>query len=336
MKKLLFLFLLLSQLINAQTNGTIKGRAVDSTSQKPVEFASVALLLAEDSSLVKGAITDSLGLFSLNNLAEGSYIIMVSSVEYRKISKGPLVITVNQNELDLKDLALTTDDKALSEFVVLGNKPVFQQKMGNIIVNVDAKMFKTSVNALEIMRRSPGLLVNTNGDISFRGTSPKILIDGRDLRMSPEQEKNYLRSLAPEQIESIELMPNPPAKYESSFATVINIKLKRDPNLGFKGSVYGSIQQHRFTNGEFGGNLTYKTPKMAYSLNVGLSKSDSYQELTDRRVLGATTEKDIFESFSYIKNPYRGLNVVAGAEFTINPKHSIDFKLTGDINNSNS
>ncbi len=310
--------------------GIIKGRAIDGNTQKPVEFASVALLSAADSSIVKGAITDTLGVFELVNLAEGSYIITIS----QKVFKGPLVINLTQNELNLGNLALITDQKLLAEVVVRGSRPVFEQKLGNIIVNVDSKMFKTSVNALEIMRRSPGLLVDVSGNVTFRGTSPKILIDGKDLRMSAEQEKNYLRSLAPEQIESIELMPNPPAKYESAFATVINIKLKRDQNLGLKGSVYGSFQQHRFSNGDVGGNITYKTPKIAYSLNLGLSNSRSYQELTDKRIMGRESVKDVFESFSYIQNPYKSLNFLAGAEYTINPKHSFDFKLTGDFSSS--
>ena len=89
MKNLAFLLLFLNTIIHAQNSGTIKGRAVDSTTQKPIEFASVALLAAADSSIVTGAITDSLGLFSLANLPEGSYIITVSSVEYRKVFKGP-------------------------------------------------------------------------------------------------------------------------------------------------------------------------------------------------------------------------------------------------------
>ena len=325
----LFLWLAYS-FANAQ-KGIIKGRAIDGNTQKPVEFASVALLSAVDSSIVKGAITDTLGVFELSNLAEGSYIITISSIEYQKVFKGPLVINLTQNELNLGNLALITDQKLLAEVVVRGSRPVFEQKMGNIIVNVDSKMFKTSANALEIMRRSPGLLVDVSGNITFRGTSPKILIDGKDLRMSAEQEKNYLRSLAPEQIESIELMPNPPAKYESAFATVVNIKLKRDQNLGLKGSIYGSFQQHRFSNGDMGGNITYKTPKIAYSLNVGLSNSRSYQELTDKRIMGRENVKDVFESFSYIQNPYKSLNFLAGVEYTINPKHSFDFKLTGDF-----
>ncbi len=319
---------------SGQVKGKIKGQAVDGNTQKPIEFASVALLSASDSSIVKGAITDTLGVFDLNGLAEGSYIITISSIEYQKVFKGPLVITLTQNELDLGKLSLITDLKLLTEVVVRGSRPVFEQKMGNIIVNVDSKMFKTSVNALEIMRRSPGLLVDVSGNITFRGTSPKILIDGKDLRMSSEQEKNYLRSLTPDQIESIELMPNPPAKYESAFATVINIKLKRDQNLGLKGSAFGSFSQHRFSNGDVGGNITYKTPKIAYSLNAGLSQSRSYQELTDKRVMGKEGKKDIFESFSYLQNPYKSLTFLAGTEFVINPKHSFDFKLTGDFSSS--
>lgn len=334
MKHFLIILLIFSQVSYAQTKGIIKGRAVDGSTFKPVEFASVALLSATDSSIVKGAVTDTLGTFVLTNLAEGSYIITLSSIEYQKVFKGPLVITVAQNELNLVDLPLITDQKRLDEVVVRGSKPVFEQKMGNIIVNVDSKMFKTSTNALEIMRRSPGLLVDMSGNITFRGTFPKILIDGKDLRMSAEQEKNYLRSLAPEQIENIELIPNPPAKYEASFQTVINIKLKRDQNLGLKGSVYAAYQQHRFNNPSLGGNMTYKTTKIAYSLNIGRSKSNYYQELTDRRVMGKSDSKDIFESFSYLQNPEKNINFLAGVEYTINSKNSLDFKLTGNFNNT--
>ena len=330
---ILFLLVTLFQVFG-QFKGTIKGRAIDNNTQKPVEFASVALLSSSDSSVVKGALTDTLGFFELPNLNEGSYIITVSSIEYQKVFKGPLLINLDQTILNLGDLSLITDQKLLAEVVVRGNKPIFEQKLGNIIVNVDSKMFKTSTNALEVMRRSPGLQVDMSGNITFRGTSPKILIDGKDLRMSAEQEKNYLRSLTPEQIESIELMPNPPAKYEASYQTVINIKLKRDQNLGLKGSVYGSYQQHRFGNPSLGGNMTYKTPKMAYSFNIGLSNSNSYQELTDRRVMGKANSKDIFESFSYIKNPEKNLNFLAGVEYTINAKNSLDFKFTGNFNNS--
>jgi hypothetical protein len=333
MKQIFLSLLLVSNIAFAQ-RGIIRGRAVDGNTQKPVEFASVALLSSADSSIVKGAITDTLGVFTINGLAEGSYIITVSSVEYQKVFKGPLVINITQNELDLGNLALITDQKLLAEVVVRGSRPVFEQRMGNIIVNVDSKMFKTSTNAIEIMRRSPGLLVDMSGSITFRGTSPKILIDGKDLRMSAEQEKNYLRALTPDQIESIELMPNPPAKYEASFLTIINIKLKRDQNLGLKGSVYGSFQQHKFSNGDVGGNITYKAPKLAYSLNVGLSDNNYYQELTSRRVMTREGGKDIFEAYNDIKYPNKNVNVMAGIEYMINAKHSIDFKLTGDINSA--
>ncbi len=333
MKNLLLILLTASTITFAQ-KGIIKGRAVDGNTQKPVEFASVALLSSADSSIVKGAITDTLGIFTLSNLPEGSYIITVSSIEYQKVFKGPLVIDLSQNELDLGNLSLITDQKLLAEVVVRGSRPVFEQRMGNIIVNVDSKMFKTSTNAIEIMRRSPGLLVDISGSISFRGTSPKILIDGKDLRMSAEQEKNYLRALTPDQIESIELIPNPPAKYEAAFLTVINIKLKRDQNLGLKGSVYGSFQQHKFSNSDLGGNITYKTPKIAYSLNLGLSENNYFQELTSRRVMTREGGKDIFEAYNDILYPNKNINVMAGIEYMINAKHSIDFKLTGDINSS--
>lgn len=331
MKYIFVVLTFVSGLCFAQNKGSIKGRTVEMSTQKGVEFASVALLSSSDSSLVKGGVTDTLGRFMLQNIADGHYLLAISSVEYQRFVSAPIHINENQRDWDVGTLFLQADQKQLNEVVVKGIKPVFEQKMGNIIVNVDSKMFKTATNALEVMRRSPGLLVDMSGKITFRGTSPKILIDGKDLRMTEEQEKNYLKSLTPDQIETIELMPTPPAKYESSFQTVINIKLKRDQNLGGRGSIYGTYLQHRFATGDAGGNLSYKTRKMAFSLNTGWSASNWYQELTDRRIMGKEGNKDVFESYAYLKNPNQSLNGLVGVEYVVSPRHSFDFKLTGDM-----
>ena len=124
-----------------------------------------------------------------------------------------------------------------------------------------------------------------------------------------------------DRIETIELMPTPPAKYESSFQTVINIKLKRDQNLGGRGSIYGTYLQHRFATGDAGGNLSYKTRKMAFSLNTGWSASNWYQELTDRRIMGKEGNKDVFESYAYLKNPNQSLNGLVGVEYVLSLIH---------------
>ena len=312
------------------TNAQVKGKAIDAATKKPVEFASVTLLAIADSSIVRGGLTDTTGFFEIPNVEAGKYFIAVSSLEYKKFMTDPFEITSEKKSLDLGLLSLTTDQTLLKEVVIKGSRPVFEQKLGKTIINVDSKMFKTAGNAIDILKRSPGLIVDMNGGITFRGTSPKLLFDGRDLRMSAEQEKNYLRTLTPDMIESIELMANPPAKYESAFLTVVNIVLKRDKNLGTKGSVYGYFMQHRFSNGEVGGNLTYKTKKMAYTLNATASDNTYYQLLSDTRIVGREGAKDVFESASDIIMPTKNLNYTAGAEYTINAKNTIDFKLTGD------
>ena len=80
----------------SQVKGTIKGRALDGSTRRPVEFASVALLSAVDSSLVKGAMTDTSGVFVISNLSEGNNLITLSSIEYQKVFKGPILINCAQ------------------------------------------------------------------------------------------------------------------------------------------------------------------------------------------------------------------------------------------------
>lgn len=142
MKHLFVVLTLVSGLCFAQNKGSIKGRTVELSTQKGVEFASVALLSSSDSSLVKGGVTDTLGRFMLQNIADGHYLLAISSVEYQRFVSAPIHITENQRDWDVGTLFLQADQKQLNEVVVKGTKPVFEQKMGNIIVNVDSKMFK--------------------------------------------------------------------------------------------------------------------------------------------------------------------------------------------------
>jgi Outer membrane protein beta-barrel family/Carboxypeptidase regulatory-like domain len=332
MKYFYTLLMLLS--INAFTQKiSLKGKILDEKTKTPVAFATVSLLNIADSSFVKGDLTDTLGRYELVGLTDGSYFISVSSVEFKPFFKGP--IEVNPKTADLEPILMQTDEKLLSEVKVTATKQAFEQKFGNFIINVDSKVFKTSVDAVDVLKRSPGVIIDGSGNITYRQTSPKLLFDGKDLRMSAEQEKAYLRTLTPEMIETIELMPSPPAKYESAWQTIINIKLKRDKTLGYVGSIFGNFRQGRFSNSSLGGNLSYKTKKLAYSLSLGLDDYNWWQELKDDRTFIKSGLTYKLQGNSFLKMPTQSVNYTAGLEYILNTKNSLDFKITNGINQSN-
>lgn len=257
--------------------GTIKGKAIEDKTQKSVEFASVALLSAKDSSLVKGAMTDTSGVFELSNIQEGTYILTISSVEYQKVFRGPLLINLQQSLLDLGQIKLITDNKLLQEVVVKGSKALFERKMGGVVMNLDNKLFKTSANAFDVLSKAPGIQVKTDGSILMRNSiTPKVLIDGKVVPMNAEELKNYLNNLRPDEIESIEIINNPSARFDSEYKGVIDIKIKRDKNLGFSGSASSTLRQHQYGAAYNNLNLTYKTLNFAYTARIGYNRIGSF------------------------------------------------------------
>lgn len=333
MKRLIaVLIILIAPQAFAQT-GTIRGRAIDASTQKSVEFASVTLLLATDSTIVKGEMTDSLGSFELQNLKEGKYILAISSIEYQKIYRGPLVIDPNQTNLDLGNISLITDSKALQEVTVTGSKALFEKKLGGIVMNLDNKLFKTSTNALDVLRKAPSIQVKNDGSILMRNAiSPKILIDGKVVPMSDEELKNYLNNLRPDEIESIEIITNPSSRFDSEYKGVIDIRLKRDKNLGWKGTVSSNLRQHKYFGIQNNLNLSYKTKKMAYFTRLGLSDNKNLYILHTDQVFQngnklIADNQDINKSKSY--------SYQAGADYTINSKQTVGVLLKGYNRNEN-
>jgi Outer membrane protein beta-barrel family/CarboxypepD_reg-like domain/TonB-dependent Receptor Plug Domain len=324
---LLITFLVIISTNSFSQTGTIKGRAIEGATGRPVEFASVTILSAIDSSLVKGELTDTTGRFELINLKQGKYILVISSVEYQKVSKGPLLIDFNQELLDAGDVKMITDVKTLQEVIVRGSKPIIEHRMGSIVMNMDNKFFKTSTNGLDVLKKAPGIQVKPDGSILMRNTvAPKIFIDGKPSPMNADEINNYLTSLSPEQIESIEIINNPSAIYDAEYKSIIDIRLKRDKNLGWKGTYSSTFTQNTFSSLNNDMNLNYKTSKFAYNLKVGYNDrkrlyiNQDNQILANGDLLTGYTEIPIFQkSFSY--------NL--GLDYSVSKNQTVGIRLNG-------
>ncbi|MFC3810273.1 TonB-dependent receptor domain-containing protein [Lacihabitans lacunae] len=324
----LLVYFLLTLTFSALGQGTIKGKVSETNTEKSVPFATVTLHISADSSLYKAALSDSVGLFEIKGVEAGTYFLKITSLGYQNLQKNE--INFENADLNLGKFFLNNDEKQLGEVVVKADKQVFEQKLGMTIVNVDSKMFKTSQHALDVLKRSPGLLVDNAGNIKFRGTSPKILIDGKDLQMSEMQQKNYLKTLSPEMIETIELISNPSVKYESAFNTVINIKLKRDKTLGLKGSAFVYYENNGFLNQNVGGNLSFKTKKFGFTTQVSEYDNFWYQYLFQDRTINNGDTKDAYKLNSFLNSPQKGVSYNFGVEYLISKKQTIDLRLSGD------
>jgi len=232
-----FLFVSLTVVAQNKT-GKISGIIQDATG-KPLPSISVSLLKASDSSLVKVAVTGKEGQYEFENIADGRYIVSSASVGYDKSHSTAFTLSESKNAVQLDVLQMNVSAKGLSEVVVSAKRPFIETKIDKTVINVDASPTNAGATALEVLEKSPGIMVSNDGIISLRGKSGVIvMMDGKPTFLSPTDLANLLKNMPASAIDQIEIMTNPSAKYDASGNSgVINIKTKKGRAAGFNGSI---------------------------------------------------------------------------------------------------
>ncbi len=231
--------------LNAQTPGArISGQVYDQD-KKPVEGASVMLTTAKDSTTI---LTAPNGTFVFENLKDNSYQVTISFVGYKNYKSQPVNI-VNQKSVRLPAVTLTRASDELKEVAITRQKSFSEQKIDRTVVNVNALISNEGANALEVLEKTPGIQVDADGNITYKGKSNVlVMIDDKPTYLSAANLATYLRSLPASSLNQIELMDNPPAKYDAAGnAGVINIKTKKNTIRGFNGVASGNIAQGVYT-----------------------------------------------------------------------------------------
>lgn len=244
MKKLFTLLVLTSTSLCAfaQTAGRISGLIKDGGNQKIIDAASISLLRASDSSLVKTSVTDKDGNFIFENVKDGRYLVMASSVGHAKVYSSPIEITPVRLEGTTGVLQLVNNTKMLGAVTVTAKKQFIERKIDKTIINPDAMISNAGASALEMLEKAPGVTIDKDGNISLKGKQGIIvMLDGKPSYMSGADLVNYLTNLPASNIDQVEIMTNPPARYDAAGNSgIINIKSKKSKVKGFNGSLSSS------------------------------------------------------------------------------------------------
>ena len=232
MRKLFFLFgMLISVTVSAET---IKGSVMDARGEA-MPFVTISVL-AQDSSLITGAITDDEGKYEIeipNSKSQISNLILQASyVGYQTVFGGP-------------DFVLREETERLKEVEVKAKKPLIERQMDKLVMNVSASPLAAGSNGNDILRRAPGVRIDKDGNITVNGKSVEIWVDGKPSYLSGQQLKAMLDGTDGNTIEKIEIISNPSAKYDASGqGGIINIKTKRNMMKGLNGMLsagYGGM-----------------------------------------------------------------------------------------------
>jgi hypothetical protein len=207
---------------------------------KPLAFANVYLLKVSDTSLAKGSMANDRGEYAIEVVSNGHYFLQYSAVGFKTFSSPIFEVSSNQGD---KHLDLQVMEKNVGEMdavVVRASKPLFQQDMTKTVVNVQSSILSKGSSVLGVLERSPGVMIDRqNNRIVLNGkSSVLVMINDRVLRLSASEINNMLDGMSANNIEKIELLPVPPAKYDAEGSGgVINIVVKKDENYGTNGSV---------------------------------------------------------------------------------------------------
>ncbi|MDB5210457.1 MAG: hypothetical protein JWQ30_1284, partial [Sediminibacterium sp.] len=246
----------------AQTTAKVTGSVKDEQG-KGLQSATVSLLRAKDSSLAKLAVSDQEGQYELVNVKPGKYFVSIALVGYAKT--GSAAFDLGATDVSVPAFALKQATREMNEVVVQTKKPFIETKLDKTIVNVEASPSSAGASAMDILEKSPGISVASDGSISLRGKAGVIvMLDGKPTYMSSADLANLLKNMPASSLDQVEIMTNPSARYDASGNSgIINIKTKKGKNNGFNGS---------FTLGASAGifqpkDAMYLTPKSQNSFN---------------------------------------------------------------------
>ena len=309
----------------AQSTGDarLQGILLRASDRQAIDMGNALLRRLPDSTLVTGAVTDSLGTFSLTASA-GTYLLELRALGYQGQYK---TITLPATGLDLGELLLSEETQQLRGVEVRGRRPIITRQADRLVF--DAQQISAGAqNALDVLKRTPGLNVTDDG-ISIIGRGKAIiLINDKRVRLSGEALTGLLRSYSQSDIAEVQVLTTPPAKYEAEGnAGVLNIVMKKAQNDYFGGSISANASLYKGRiSPSLSTGLNYKQGRVSASLNLDghlssiVGNFDTYRTAPSTRLYS--------ESTSLFDYKGRGVNVRGGLDYTINPELTVGFTAT--------
>jgi hypothetical protein len=320
-------------IFNALAGQSIVSGFVYSPGMKPMANANILLLNEKDSTLVKGSTSTGSGFFSIEKIKAGNYLALISSAGFKDYYHNNIL--VNTEAVNLGNIMLEQESKVLNDVVVTGKKPLFEQKIDRMVINVKSSITSTGGTVLEVLEKSPGVTVNrSSGSIVMNGKDGvQVMINGKMNYMPVDAILQMLNGMNASTVEKIELITNPPAKYDAAGnAGYINIVLSQNPNQGFNGSLDLSMGVGNGTNPKASTNFNYRKERFnlygdySYSRLAQLQNGTFYRSVKENGSINEINTETNRDPYQRNHNARIGIDYIAG-------KKTIIGALVGGYNN---
>jgi hypothetical protein len=294
----LALMLLLHNFCYAQETGNLSGKVIDKNNH-PVEFATVFLSVKNDSSrILNGTISDSAGTFLISNIPDGEYVLHVQMIGFKKVTR-PTVVNEKNNRITFPVIVIETDTATLARVEVKAIRNMIRKTEEGIVMDASENLTQIGGTAADLLKNMPVVMVSAEGNVTLRGKTPLILINGRVSGIGGTDRSVNLEQIPASSIERIEIINNPSSKYDADAeGGIINLILKKNAELGTNAAFavgVGFGERYRL-NGTV--MLNHKTQKW----NIGVGYDNWYTTRT-RRVNGDRVQFNL-QPLCQTRQPY--------------------------------
>lgn len=312
----------------AQSQGTINGQI--STPDGVAEYATVMALSAIDSSLVKAGYSDVDGHFEVGPVKAGQYFLKITFIGFDDYQSN--VFSISEGvAFTVPSISLITNTHELDEVVVKAKKPLVEIQPDKTVFNVEGSINATGNDALELLRKAPGIVVDNNDNVILQGKSGvQIYINNKPSYLTGDDLANFLKGMQSTEIEAIEIITNPSSKYEAEGnAGIINIRIKKNKNFGTNANINAGYSYGIFSRYNSSVSLNNRNEKSSlfatYGNSTGLSYNynDFYREQN-----GFQLDQHNRETSEFTNQNYR-----VGADFYLGDKSTIGVMSNGYFSN---
>ncbi|MDQ6901395.1 MAG: TonB-dependent receptor [Bacteroidota bacterium] len=274
--------------------GHFYGKVVDDAG-KPIESASIQLSQNKMDTILKKRrdfvvavlLTDKKGDFSIDKLPIlTTYQLLITAVGYKtynekvafnlKTGGSDMSQMLNAIDKDLGNIKMAQNTEQLQTVVVTADKSIVQMNIDRKIFNVDKSLTSVGGTAIDVMKNVPSVNVDIDGNVTLRNSTPQIFIDGRPTTLTLDQ-------IPADEIESVEIITNPSAKFDASGggSGILNIVLKKNRKPGYNGNLRANLDS-RFRYG-VGADINIKQGKMNFFANTMYNQRKSISTQSTQR-----------------------------------------------------
>lgn len=323
--RIVLTFIFTLSFFGLQAQSSLSGKLKDNNGEV-VPFANVALYNSIDSSLTKVETTDLNGEFHIRNIQAGNYFLKATFVGLPDLVKMNLQLSSNETK-NLEVLAFESQAEELAAFNVTEERAMVEVKPDRTIFNVQGTINSTGSDAISLLRKAPAVTVDNQDNINVLGRSGvRVYIDGKKLPLSGDDLSNYLKNIPADQIDRMEIITNPGAKYEAEGnAGIIDIRLKKDKNIGANGTLSGTYTQGELTRYNVNGTGNYRNKKLNIFGALGYNVNDNFHDISSKGFQNGL----ILEGVNNSQNNRNISNFRLGTDFFLHKNHTIGFLVGG-------